>query len=313
MAFNDLLTSAKGPGVIGLIMALIVLLGFGVLFMFALDEGLQGGGRSLASVIRDADNQIGAAKHRIEMGQKTLDSVPRLRETSAELTSSSGKNKFLATEIAAKKKTITELGETMGQLDDEWEDYKNQYRAYVRTNAAGTSLPELKTTDGTVFTDVEIRKVTAIGIDIRHKNGFKRIDFEELPGEMQDHYQFDKEQMVAEAQREAKVRGKHDKAVAAANDAADAVAAGQRVKDQELQRQKMIGEIAAREAQVISIQGQIRQLEADITNAEAVAAAARAAGRRHLGRSGPLQGALGTKRAELVRIQSEIARMRASL
>ena len=45
------MSSARGPGVIGMIMALIVLLGFGVLFMFAFDEDLQGGGQTIEALV----------------------------------------------------------------------------------------------------------------------------------------------------------------------------------------------------------------------------------------------------------------------
>jgi hypothetical protein len=40
MSFSDLMQSGRGPGVIGMLLALVVLVGFGLLFMFAFDEGL---------------------------------------------------------------------------------------------------------------------------------------------------------------------------------------------------------------------------------------------------------------------------------
>lgn len=46
MSFSDMMSSGRGPGVIGMILALIVLLGFGVLFMFASRKADRAGNRS---------------------------------------------------------------------------------------------------------------------------------------------------------------------------------------------------------------------------------------------------------------------------
>ena len=44
MGFSDLLSSSRGPGVIGVLVALLVLGGFGTLFV-VFDDNMQGGGK----------------------------------------------------------------------------------------------------------------------------------------------------------------------------------------------------------------------------------------------------------------------------
>lgn len=313
MAFDDLLSSAKGPGVIGMVMALIVLIGFGLLFMFAFDEGSQGGGKSLASVIKDNTAQIAAYKSAIEKHNATIATTPQRKEIADKLTKSRSISKSLETRIAAAKGKIKSIGTEIETAKEEWEDYKNSYRDHVRTKAEGTTLPEIKATDGMVYVDVEIRKVSAIGMDIRHRDGFKRISFEELPVELQDYYQFDKDQMLAEAEREAKAHHKLSQDVEAANKIVEEQMAQQKAKDAEAAKQKIILEIATKEARVRALEGEIRQLEQDIVSADAAAAAARAAGKMHLSKSGSLRGTLSSKRNTISQLQGEILRMRASI
>lgn len=311
MSFSDLLTSAKGPGVIGMIMALIVVLGFGLLFMFAFDDGLQGGGPTLAGAIRTNDRAIADTKLQIEAGEARLTRIPALKETAdknrTELTSIGLLEKQIQDRKSAIETTTTAIAENM----EVFESYKNRYRAYIRASPKNRNLDELATNDGTIYRQVDIRQVTAVGIEIRHAGGQKRIPYEELPNEMQDYYQFDEDQKLAEIQREAAERGQHDAAVAIANQAADKMLAQQRARDQEAARQRRIENIASGKARLTLIADEIRRLENEVTAAENQAAAARAAGRRHLSRVGPLRGQLSQKRAELTQVQSELARLQA--
>ena len=76
MSFSDMMSSGRGPGVIGMVMALIVLLGFGLLFMFAFDEGLQGGSQSIQSVIAQQAKHIIDDQQAITTGRESLAKIP---------------------------------------------------------------------------------------------------------------------------------------------------------------------------------------------------------------------------------------------
>ncbi len=313
MLFDDLFSSAKGPGVIGTIMALIVLLGFGLLFMLASDQGFKGGEKSLASIIRETEKEIEGTRSRIQSGEDLLQQIPRLEELVSAFNRATARNESLAAGVSSRNANIQALKEKRDNKLTEWEDYRNQYRANIRTTAVGTSIPELKTTEGKIYLAVVISKVTAIGIHIRHKDGLSNLNFKVLPQEIQDYYQYDEKQMLSETKRLAEVTQSLNKAAATVHAANEVANAEQKDNDKKADREKIIVKIAMMEAQVSSLTGQISQLEGDIVSAQSAASAARAAGRIHLSNAGILRGQLNQKRADLLRVQQGIARLNASL
>ena len=295
-----------------MLLALVVLIGFGTLFMLAFDEGSTSG-KSIEARIRDAEKTIASRNSSIEASQRRLDTIPALKKTSAELLEATTKNNFLGLRIEKRTEEINEIKADMLRIEDDLADYKNQYRAYVRNAAEGTKIDEIKTLSGEVYTEVDIRKVTAVGIEIRHRDGHKRIGFEELPEEMQDYYQFDKNQMLAEVQREIEVRKAHNAAVAVSDSAMEVKAAKQRAKDDAEAKQKVKAEIAEKEARLVAINQDIQNLQNQLMSAESAAQAARASGRMHLSKSGTINNRIASKRNEYSRVQSDIATLKASL
>ena len=73
MGFTDLLSSSRGPGVIGTLLALLVLVGFGTLYLFVFDEGLQGGQKTIEAVIRDQGLEIENHKIQIQNARERLE------------------------------------------------------------------------------------------------------------------------------------------------------------------------------------------------------------------------------------------------
>lgn len=207
MSFSDMMSSGRGPGVIGMLMALVVLLGFGLLFMFAFDEGLQGADQSIESVIRDQEKDISDYKDRIEKGQKSLAQAPVRIAASKDLARFKAESSSLKQKISALAESVETGKSGLATAKEEFEGYKNQYRAFVRGKAKGTSLDVLQLSDGTTYDRVYIRTVDAVGILIRHEAGQKRIDYEGLPAEMKDYYQFDPGQKKELLDQEARNHG----------------------------------------------------------------------------------------------------------
>lgn len=312
MSFTDLMSSAKGPGVIGMLLALLVLFGFGSLYTLAFEQG-GSDKKSIEAIIRDNAKEITNYQTKIDSGQATLDTIPALQDIASELSADTIKNKVISDRVKMREGEIIAINEEIEVIHSEWEDYKNEYRAYARAEAEGDKMTELKSLDGTTYLDVEIRKISAIGIEIRHKGGFKRIPFAELPLEMQDHFQFDKDQMLAESKREHEVRTKHNEQVSAAHEAAAMEAEKNRIKKAEEDRRKTVELIARGRARLTQVEGDIRQLEANIASEERAAASARASGRMHVGKSNIYRGDLARKRTELANIQREIIRLESTL
>lgn len=68
------------------------------------------------------------------------------------------------------------------------------HRDRVRESAKGEKLASLRTKNGETYSQVTIRSVNAVGVDIRHQHGSKRIPFEELSADFQERFQYDPEE-----------------------------------------------------------------------------------------------------------------------
>lgn len=313
MSFSDLMSSGRGPGVIGMIMALIVLLGFGLLFMFAFDEGFQGGGQTIEGLIAEQAREIEGMEDRASAGKESLALVPGRNAAADELSRVKRENLNSQDSIVKLNSRIDAVNQDLVQQRENFEIYKNDYRAQARAAAKGTEMETLETTSGVVYKRVNIREVTAIGIQIRHEEGQKRIAFEELPEAMKDHFQFDPNQKEEALANESSVRDQHDAAVAAASVVADAQMVRQRDMEKERVREKLNQEIAVKESQITMLKGEILSLERDITRAEADAAAARAAGRMHINKSGSISGNIRSKQSRISTLGMEINQLRSRL
>lgn len=202
MGFSDLLTSSRGPGVIGTLLALLVLVGFGTLYIFVFDEGMQGGKKTIESIIREQTLAIESNKDEIARNKKRISEGEDLKEQAQEL-------KRLDVRIDLDKARIEEAKsareQTLAAIDAakvKWEEYKNAYRASEWAAAEGESIGDLKTLSGRSFTKVVITKVSHIGIEITDETGKRRLDGADLPLPLQDRFQFDEEQKTAETKHE---------------------------------------------------------------------------------------------------------------
>ena len=305
MSFSDMMSSGRGPGVIGMVLALIVLLGFGLLFMFAFDEGFQGADQSIESIIRDQAKDIGNMTEGIARGERDLALAPARVTAARDLARLKREKATLEQSVVTLREKIAEGERSIEDLTATFESYKDQYRAYARANAKGDTIEELKTVDGTLYKDVSIREVTAIGIQIRHSDGHKRIAFEELPHSMRDHFQFDPDQKQKAVAAEAAIRSEHEAAAAVANKAEEAKMAAYREKEIQLMKEKT--------AQISMLENDIKGLERDQERAAAAADAARAAGRMHINKSVSISGDIRSKRNRISVLNAEILRLRASL
>ena len=312
MSFSDMMSSGRGPGVIGMVMALIVLLGFGLLFMYASDE-TERTGQSIESVIAQQAKDIGSHKSSIIFQRQKLDQAPARVTNAKELTKFKREIQALTSNSATLKQRI-EAGKAEVALRlKALADYKDEYRAYARGKAKGETLDKLETLTGAVYSGVLIREVTAIGIQIRHADGQKRILFEELPEEMKDRFQYDPKQKEQAMAEEAATRDVHEAAVAVADDLAGQKMDAQRGKDAEEAKARLRQDIAVKEGLVDAIKNEIKGLEAEMDRAAADASAARAAGRMHINKSGSISSNIRSKQGRVSALQAEVIQMKGRL
>lgn len=299
MSFSDMMSSARGPGVIGTLMAMAVMAIFVMFFVFAFDDRFQGGNQSIESVIRQQAQEIDQYHFGIAEGQKTLVQITVMVAATKELTRLKNENEALQRCVITLGKSIESGKIEIICKNEAFEAYKDQYRNHVRSKAKGETLENLETQSGTIYKNVNIREVTAIGIQIRHEEGQKRIPFEELPEAMKDYYQFDTKQKATALTKEQATWNEHE---AAAITASDNQSVEQSKKSGGDLKDKMIRARALKESRVHSLGEEIRSLEAAIHSE----------GLKGISRAPEMREKLTAKQSELSALRTDLARMRAA-
>lgn len=300
MAFTDLMTSARGPGVIGTILGLVVLLGFGLLFLFAFDDGLQGGDQTIESVLRNQEREIDSLSERLAYGAARLMDGERRRRLLGELSQARGLIEKKAAEIAWLEEREIAMADEMVAIGREFETYRDHYRNHIRAAATGTKMERLTTLKGEVYDQVTIRQVNAIGIQIAHHDGFKRIPFEDLPEEMQDYYQFCPDQRQQALRSESEHRVQHERLAANARNAAEQARLNEQAREQAMERERNIRLLQITETRIRSLDNEIRALQRAIEMES----------RKTLSRAPQMRTQLAQKERERANLQSQAERLR---
>lgn len=301
MSFSEMMSSARGPGVIGTVMALVVMAIFVILFIFAFDERFQGGAQSVHSIIAQQELDLANYRSVIADGQKSLDKVPALVASAKELARMNRQNRTNEENLGRLGKNIESAKEEAVRLTNIFEGYKDQYRAFVRNKAKGDTLETLKTQGGVTYKNVNIREVTAVGIQIRHDEGQKRIPYEELPPAMQDHFQFNAKQKAEAIAREQASWSEHEAAVSAA-DQSSIQQAAEKAKTNDR-------EAKAKLAQLLSIKlSRLQSLNEEISSLEM---AIQREVYKSISRAPEMRSQLAAKQSELSALRVEVERIRA--
>lgn len=213
MSFGDLISSGRGPGVIGMIMAALVLAGFGAIYVFVFDAEMQGRGVSIESVVRQQAEEIDDYNHQITMNKKFIEETSETEAKNAKIDALEKANLAEANKPAQLKEEIIKLKEAIVSSTKAMNAYITDYRNHVRTKAVGEKLAEIKLKTGEVYTNVEVREVSEIGIQIRHTDGQKRIAYEELSAEWQERFQFDPDEKAKALARELAAQQLYERSV----------------------------------------------------------------------------------------------------
>ena len=191
MGFSDLLSSSKGPGVIGTLLALLVLVGFGSLYMFVFND-LGGPPKlTIGAQIRALEMEVDSTKIQIQNAKDRLAEAESAKARAKEGNELSNKNEVLSKQVEELTTARNAASEAVTQATADWEKYKDEYRESEWASAVGDKMPDIKTAGGEVFTNVEIKKVDHTGVRISHSGGAKTINPEDLPQDLYDRFQFD--------------------------------------------------------------------------------------------------------------------------
>lgn len=201
MGFSDLISSSRGPGVAGTIIAVIVLGGFGTLFWIFDKDMEKAGGKKIEAVVRDLALEIEGKQTQMLSYKKLVAEGDLLKgqpEKIAEFSKVIEDSKAQTSELEAK---IQKGKVAIESAQQAWEDYKNQYREKVWEEAIGRKLGDLKgIASGKVYADAVITKVDHTGIRVTDSTGPKGITLEDLPASLREELQLDED--LAGKQRE---------------------------------------------------------------------------------------------------------------
>ena len=281
MGFSDLLTSSRGPGVIGTLLALLVLVGFGTLYIFVFDEGMQGGGKKIEAVIRDQGMLIDSNKQQIASFKQQIEEGKRLKEKEQQLSQLKVRaelgTKRLA-EVAAERDEAKAATQAAGAKREE---YKDAYPQSEWAAGEGEEIGDLQCLSGRKFSKVIITKVSHIGMEITDETGKRRIDSSDLPLALQDRFQFDENKKTAAAKHEDKTFENLSDNVEIANLAKKGQDKLEKVRELTEQMEKAHAGIQDAKSAEPTLLGRVDRIRAEL--AEEQAKAADRAGRRSQG------------------------------
>lgn len=286
-----------------MVIALVVLIGFSALFIFATDEGMQGAGQSTASIMARQEKEIGILKDRIEHGNKELDKAVSLEKTATQWARVKQDNQLRQERISRLTQDLAATTDAIAAKTRELAAYKDAYRAGVYGKAKGRTLEQLQTRAGRVYDKVTIREVTAFGIDIRHEEGSARIPPEELPEALQNELQFDQQLKAAGIARHQAALNQHAAAEAAAQAAKDQQLEAARKKNEDAARDQRIRQIAAKEALIDTLKHATKNLEQAMLKEKFKA----------LSKAPQMQVQLDANKREMDKLQQEVSRLRDKL
>lgn len=137
-------------------------------------------------------------------------------------------------------------------------------RAKVRAESVGKKMDSLQTLGGKTYKNIEISKVSDVGISIRHESGVARVSFEELPQAMQDYYHFDPAEKQKALMREKKLRELHEARAASVRDANSEVAKQNRIHQKGEMRKTLRKNLAIMNARVRQLRSEIGSLQSEL-------------------------------------------------
>lgn len=247
--------SSRGPGVIGMLIALVVLLGFVILATFAFDQGMQGADQSIESIIAKQLVEIESMQGMISQGEKSLAKTGSLEAIARQLTAAKRKIELGKDRSAKLTQNITAEEDSIAQITKNLTQYTADYRASARSRAKNRAMDQLITLKGKVYEKVIIRDVTDAGVDIRHDGGSARIPPAELPTSMAEEFLIDPKKNPANHQNQG------DPGEDSGMSASERLLDEKNKKNQSVAREQRIRDIGAKEARIDKLRGEIDSLE----------------------------------------------------
>lgn len=199
---TDFNSDTKGVSILGGLLAVVVLGGFGLLGMLTLGGRFNGSDAAKArEQIRIAGREIGhldkaieEASRRLQTEKETLQRLEDLPRLEAELGALTSQVSEMGMELAKVQGQTASAENSRIELAQDRIEHLKGYRKAERSSAKGEKLAVLVLNDGTRYEDVTIGTVDATGLTVRLPSGPKNVEFQKLPKELQRRFQFAEEE-----------------------------------------------------------------------------------------------------------------------
>jgi hypothetical protein len=132
-------------------------------------------------------------------------------------------------------------------------------------------LGRVETVDGTAYEDVEIRHADKLGLNVRHRDGIRRILYEDLPEDQREYFGYDPEDSYVAQQEELKVQLDYDRQIREAEARDDKELAQTKEKDRKEYSRKVERALSVKKVQASEVERRCRELEEEIRRDEAKA------------------------------------------
>lgn len=194
--------SFKGAGVIGTFLGAFVLIGFVVMSFLVFDPRFVDPFTSEAGIVRAQERDIVRLEGELERLRERVSAHEERRKAAGELEAILKENRDRTAAVKAVAGEIARFKEELGKIEAADREYRKDYRAMLRSNAAGETMAELVTEEGKVMQDVVVLSVSPVGLHVRHRDGTARIAFTNLPEGIRQRFQFELEEMEAYLEEE---------------------------------------------------------------------------------------------------------------
>lgn len=205
---SDFFDSARSPGVIGVVLGLVVLAGFGSLGLAVFDGRFNGdNATALKEEVRAQSVEIFTLEDNIERAEQELVNQKRNEAVAQKLAIASKTLEALEKKVAPLKSEISEQREAIAKIKADQVTYRDQYRVYERKRAIGESFAEIALENGKTLKNAEIKEILTDKVRFATEYGSSSATWKELPQNWRDRFQIGEGElekhsaMMEEAQR----------------------------------------------------------------------------------------------------------------
>lgn len=218
---DDLFSSSKGPGLIGLVLGMIVLAGFCGLGLAVFDGRLNGDFAN-SRVKESAKNKetIDSLLAKLKNHEENEEGWKKLQADARKLGQVQRVLKLRKPQVPSLKAEVASEEAANQEVLAKWEAYKERYREFARGQLVGEKFDKLVTAERT-FEKVRVRGVTALELKIAHAEGATGVKLANLDDELRDRLQYSEEKAREVAEKIAEDSEK----MGAAAEAAERIAA----------------------------------------------------------------------------------------